>query len=110
MMTNDFAPEKLPDAVRSPLRFAGSGDAASRLATIIAEFSGVLRSPQLFVRHQGSEHFITASPADTLNYPSDGPKSGEPRYDWSDRGDGVLYGYLKTDAQVERTSKEEAGR
>lgn len=58
----------------------------------------VLRSPHVYVRHQGTEHFISGRPGDTLNFPSHDPQSGLPRYDWSDRGDGVLYGYLKPDA------------
>ena len=53
---------------------------------------------RVYVRHQGGEHFITGDPADTLNFPGESPRSGEPRYEWEDRGDGVSYGYLKADA------------
>jgi hypothetical protein len=91
-------PERTPDAVRSPLPFAGAGDSRARLAKLQAEFSPVLNVPRVFVRHQGTEHFISGGPGDTLNLLSHDPCSGLPRYDWVDRGDGVLYGYLKPHA------------
>lgn len=90
--------ERTPDAVRSPLPFAGAGGSHARLAKLQAEFSPVLKVPQTYVRHQGTEHFITGRPGDTLNFPSHDARSGLPRYDWVDRGDRVLYGYLKPDA------------
>jgi hypothetical protein len=92
-MTND----RPPDAVRAPLRHAGEGDSFTRLARLQSEFSGVLGIPTVFARHQGTEHFISGRPDDTLNHPGHGPRSGEPRYVWRDRGDGVLYGYLNPD-------------
>jgi hypothetical protein len=90
MMTRD----RTPDAVRSPLPFAGAGDSRARLARLHATFAPVLKVPRVFVRHQGAEHFISGSPQDTLNFPRQDPRSGAPRYDWEDRGDGVLLGYL----------------
>ncbi len=38
--------------------------------------------------------FITRDPADTINYPIDHPKSGQPRYRWEKRDGGVQVGYL----------------
>ena len=90
--------ERTPDAARSPLPFAGAGDSQTRLAKLRNEFSPTLKVPLVYVRHQGTEHFISGNPADTLNFHSHDPRSGLPRYNWSDRGDGVLYGYLKPDA------------
>lgn len=87
-----------PDAVRSPLPYAGSGDSHARLAKLQSEFSPVLKAPRVFVRRQGTEHFISGSPDDTLNFPNHDPRSGVARYDWKDRGDGVFYGRLKPDA------------
>jgi len=89
--------DRKPDAIRSPLSFAGPGDSHARLAKLQAEFAAVLQVPRIFVRHQGTEHFITGDPSDTINHLSHSQKSGEPRYDWTDRGDSVLYGYLKPD-------------
>jgi hypothetical protein len=88
-----------PDAVRTPLRHAGDGDSLTRLARLQSEFSKVLGVSKVYVRHQGTEHFISGRPDDTLNHLSHGARSGEPRYDWEDRGDGVLYGYLKSDGR-----------
>ena len=87
-----------PDAILAPLSFAGPGDSYTRLSKLQDEFAGVLKVARVYVRHQGTEHFITGNPADTLQFPSSSTRSGEPRYEWKDRGDGVQYGYLKTDA------------
>ena len=86
-----------PDAVRSPLNYAGTGDSYMRLSKLQNEFSKVLNVPRIYVRHQGHEHFITGQPADTMIRPADELQSGGPRYHWVDRGDGVLYGYLNRD-------------
>jgi hypothetical protein len=93
-----MTPEKPPAAVRSPLPYAGAGDSRARLGRLQAEFSRVLGVGRVFVRHQGFEHFTSGSPHDALHFPSHGGHSGEARYDWLDRGDGVLYGYPKPDA------------
>jgi hypothetical protein len=90
--------DRQPDAIRSPLGFAGPGDSLTRLTRLQAEFAPILGTARVYVRHQGPEHFITGGPADTLNFPADGPRCGEPRYDWEDRGDGILFGYLKAHA------------
>ena len=86
--------DRKPDAVRSPLGFAGPGDSHARLAKLQAEFAPALGVARVFVRHQGIEHFITGAAGDTLYHASNGPRSGAPRYEWEDRGDGVLYGFL----------------
>jgi hypothetical protein len=90
--------ERTPDAIRSPLPYAGAGDSFTKLAKLQSEFSLELRVPRVFVRHQGTTHFISGKSDDTLNFPSHGRRSGESRYTWEDRGDGVLYGYLKPNA------------
>ncbi len=87
----------IPDAVLAPLGYAGAGDAATRLAKLQAEFAAVLRVPRVYVRHQGTSHFITGSPADTLLFPQTDARSGRPRYQWSDRGDGVSLGRFHAD-------------
>jgi hypothetical protein len=89
--------DSIPDAVLAPLSYAGSGDAASRLAKLQAEFSVVLRVPRVYVRHQGTSHFISGSPADTLLYPQTDARGGQSRYDWIDRGDGVSLGHFHAD-------------
>jgi hypothetical protein len=87
--------DRTPDAIRSPLPFAGAGDSRTKFARLHAAFAGVLGVNRIFVRLQGPEHFVSGSPYDTLNYPFQDPRSGGPRYDWEDRGDGVFYGYRR---------------
>ncbi len=86
------------DAVRSPIGYAGAGRSSARLLRLGSEFAALLGSERIFVRHQGGEHFITARPDDTLMFPRTSPRSGESRYRWEDRGDGVSYGYLEPEA------------
>ena len=88
----------IPDAVLAPLSHAGSGDAATRLTKLHAEFSALLQVPRVYVRNQGTMHFITGSPSDTLLFPQADARCGRPRYEWSDRGDGVSYGRFQADA------------
>lgn len=90
--------QRTPDAVRSPLPFVGAGDSHAKLARLQAVFGPALGVSRIFVRHQGTEHFISGSPGDTINFCSQDPRGGQPRYEWEDRGDGVLYGYLKPHA------------
>lgn len=90
-------PEKVPDAIRSPVSRAGSGGSLARLARIQHEFAATLHVPKVFVRHQGAEHFISGSAVDTLHFPSLHPNSGQPRYRWEAQGDGVFHGFLESD-------------
>jgi hypothetical protein len=89
--------DSVPDAVMVPLGYTGPGDAATRLTRLHVEFTSILQAPRVYVRHQGNSHFITGSPADTLLFPQSDPRSGRPRYEWSDRGDGVSYGRYRAD-------------
>ena len=82
-------------AVRTPLSYAGEGGSLAKLMKLNAEFSRVLCVSRVFVRNQGTEYFISHGPEETLNYSSDSRGSGESRYIWEDRGDGVCYGQLK---------------
>ena len=83
-----------PDAIQAPIGYAGAGDAATRLGRLQTEFAPVLRTARVFVRHQGASHFVSGSPDDTLLFSAASPRSGQPRYDWTDRGDGVSLGRL----------------
>ena len=88
----------IPDAVLAPLSYAGSGDAATRLARLQADFSAVLQVRRVYIRHQGTTHFLSGSSTDTLLFPQSDPRSGRSRYTWTDRGDGVSYGRYRADA------------
>jgi hypothetical protein len=91
------AKPETPDAIRAPIGFAGPGDSYMRLTKLQDEFAKVLKVARVYVRHQGIEHFLTGDPADTLLFPGGSARSGESRYEWKDRGDGVQYGYLKAE-------------
>jgi hypothetical protein len=89
--------DNLPAAVLAPLDYAGPGDAATRLSKLQAEFAAVLKVPRIYVRHQGTSHFLSGDPADTLFFPQSHERSGRPRYEWTDRGDGVSLGRSLSD-------------
>ena len=89
---NDFE----PDAILAPIAHAGAGDAATRLGRLQQEFAPILRASHVFVRHQGASHFVSGSPDDTLLFPQADARSGQPRYEWAVRGDGVSLGRLIT--------------
>ena len=91
-MTETSASRSNPDAVRVPLHFAGSGNSREKLKKLETEFAGLFATKQLFVRLQGSEYFISASPKDVMLFPQTDPLSGRSRYLWIDRGDGVQFG------------------
>ena len=42
--------------------------------------------------------FVTRDPHDTINYPTDHPRSGAARYTWEAQPDGIQFGYLKPEA------------
>ena len=86
--------QTVPDAIMAPIAHAGAGDAATRLGRLQDEFAPILGANRVFVRHQGVAHFVSASPDDTLLFPQADPRSGRPRYEWADRGDGVSLGRL----------------
>ena len=83
-----------PDAILPPIGHGGAGDAATRLGRLQAEFAPLLRTDRVFVRHQGASHFISRHLDDTLLFPCTSPRSGQSRYEWADRGDGVSLGRL----------------
>jgi hypothetical protein len=96
MATSDI----IPDAVRPPLTYAGDGGALAKLVRLNSEFSQILQVSQVFVRNQGTEYFISHGPEQTLYFPCDSPRSGEARYFWEDRGDGVFYGTFKPEEKA----------
>jgi hypothetical protein len=83
-----------PDAVRAPLGFAIGSDSTARLRHLKAEFAPLLGAASIVVFNQGTEYFIAPDDSQTLNFPYGRGRDGQPRYTWSDRGDGVSYGRL----------------
>jgi hypothetical protein len=53
--------------------------------------------------------FITRDPADTILYPINHPKSGQPRYRWEKRDGGMQVGYLIEEPSARREDAPQAG-
>lgn len=103
-------PERRPDALLIPcesigvfppyerLGMATVATAAVRVVSAIAEpLLGVDRGAgeRVYVRVTGAhEFFVSKDPRDTILFPADGPRRGEPRYEWTGKPDGIQMGYL----------------
>ena len=88
------------EAIRAPIGYAGTGNAHVRLERLRSECARLLENEDVFVRLQGNEHFISTLSCDSLYFPQSSQLSGNPRYQWVDRGDGVLYGYSAQGSEV----------
>ena len=64
------------DAILSPIGHAGSGDASTRLGRLQIEFAPVLRTPRVFVRHQGQRTSFPAPPTTPFCSPKPTPGRG----------------------------------
>src|SRR5262249_28937193 len=55
-----------------------------------------------YIRQQGNDWlFVTLSPHDTINFPNDHPRSGQPRYTWVNQPDGSRFGYMTEGAALD---------
>ena len=55
-----------------------------------------------WIRQQGGDWlFITKSTTDTIFFPNNHPRSGQPRYVWVNQSDGCRFGYLVEGAVVD---------
>jgi hypothetical protein len=92
------------DAVLVPQHYPRGKAAMDRGVALKAEFAPVLGSKgkDFYPRRSGmTETLITTSePRNHRYWPSDHPNAGQEFYDWTDRGDGVLYGTLTDDAKA----------
>ena len=101
--------EGKPVAVQYPVGRIGRRPPGQWLNDIKAEFGPLLGVERVYSRDQGSFKFLSGDPADTLYFPKGHHRSGESRYDWKDRGDGVMYGYLVPDDDDEEVPAPHAG-
>jgi hypothetical protein len=61
----------------------------------IADIAEPLLGGRAYIRQQGNDWlFITLCPGDTINFPTDHPRCGQPRYAWISQPDGSRFGYL----------------
>lgn len=96
----DSPPKARFDAVICDQQYpAGASD---KLIARNQEFGPLLGAARVVSRHvPGNRSLVTAPPAGDVGsyhpgefHPKEHPQAGQPRYDWMDRGDGVLYGVL----------------
>jgi hypothetical protein len=97
-------PRRKPDAVRCHRHYPPGKVEDARHAALKAEFAPLLGSKLVYTRHYGAHESFIAPTADdaqgrglTVLFPTGHPRQGQDRYEWLDRGDGVLYGYLVPD-------------
>jgi hypothetical protein len=94
----------VPDALMLPAGVKRGARMVERVASIceIAEpLLGVDRAAgqHAWIRQQPHGRlFVTRDDRDTINYPIEHPRSGQPRYDWVDGADGIRLGFLKPEA------------
>ncbi len=92
--------QKSPDALMLPETIKSGSRMSDRVASIadIAEpLLGVDRAKGegAYIRLQGNgKLFISRSIFDTINFPRDHPRDGQPRYRWVAQPDGSEFGYL----------------
>lgn len=96
----------IADALQIPVRFRRGATQIERVASIDR-----IADPLLGVDRDAGEvgwirtepiagHlFVTKSNDDTLYFPLNSPRRGQPRYNWVTRGDGIRLGYLTPDAR-----------
>jgi hypothetical protein len=90
-------PEKQADRPVAALEFPIGYKATlgvRRLAAVQNEAKTILGTDTIFVRNHISTAFVTGNCTDCLNFPTWHERAGSPRYEWSDRGDGVRTGLL----------------
>jgi len=79
-------------------------DRVGSIADIAEPLLGADRSAGVIARIRNLPNdwlFVTLDPDDTINFPNDHPRSGQPRYAWINQPDGSRFGYLVPGAQLD---------
>lgn len=89
-------PERTIDAVLCPRHYPpGKADMARHYA-LRDEFAPLFGGGLIYTRHQGTHHSLVTPFGDGDDQPryfwTTHPRANQERYEWTDRGDGVLYG------------------
>ncbi len=92
--------KQVPDALMVPESHKRGVRLVDRVASI-ADYAEPLldvdpkRAERAYIRLQGNgKLFISKSIFDTINFPTDHPLGGQPRYRWVLQPDGSEFGYL----------------
>lgn len=93
----------VPDAVIIPESSKRGAHQIQRINTVLAIVEPILgvdrsRGQRGWIRRQpGGVLFVSKDPEDTIFYPLNHPREGQPRYRWEDMGHGLKLGYLNGD-------------
>jgi hypothetical protein len=97
---SSFVLQPFPDALMLPAalkRGARLHDRVASIAAIAEPLLGVDRAAgeRAWVRQQPHGRlFVTRDPADTIFFPRDHDRQGQPRYRWETQADGSQWGWL----------------
>jgi len=83
-----------PDALMLPESWIRGKRLPDRIGSILDIADPILGGPGKIRRQPHGKLFITTKFEDTMNFPTDHPRSGQPRYRWERQGDGSEWGYL----------------
>lgn len=89
-----------PSALIVPEAWKRGGTQLDRIDSILRLAEPLLgvdraRGQRAYIRRQpGGRLFVTADPADTIQFPLGHPREGRPRYQWVTHPDGSEHGFL----------------
>jgi hypothetical protein len=97
------------DAVLAPSSYPKNKTGAVRNAALRAEFAQDFGSTHVYSTHVGpNQILITPTPEQARYHGQNHALAGQDRYDWVDRGDGVLIGMLTEEALADPAEQEAA--
>jgi len=83
-----------PDALMLPQSWIRGKRLPDRVASILDRADPILGGPGRIRMMPHGRLFLTCSIEDTILFPTDHPRSGQPRYRWERQPDGSEWGYL----------------
>jgi len=98
-----------PDALMLPAGWTHGRRLPDRVASI-ADIAEPILGGRAWIRKQPHDRlFITRAIEDTILFPTDHPRSGQPRYRWVRQADGAEWGYLVEGAESAERDGEAEG-
>jgi hypothetical protein len=88
----------LPEGVKKGTRMVDRVASIADIAEPLLEVDRA-RGERAYIRLQGNgKLFISKSIYDTIKFPKDHARDGQPRYSWQTQPDGAEFGYLFADS------------